>query len=111
MKKIKILNKVYKQKLDVDEAYRRLFHQAVANKQKSRFIKINIKIKDHPFVSGFIKLFTLIPLPTGLIRFFIRRSNFNNPNFSTRDLLDIISMKHVSLHVLTEEAKIKIKTI
>ena len=111
MNKVKILNKVYQQKLDVETAYRKLFQQPKVKIPKSRFVKVKINIKDHPYVTGFMKLFTLLPLPTALIKFFIKKSIYNNLNFSTEDLLKIVSMKHISLSVWTEDATINIKTI
>jgi hypothetical protein len=115
MEQIKTLNKVYKSEIDVLDAYHEIYKPKEVSKhllKKSYFIYIRIKIKDHPGVSTLIRLFTLLPVPTFIVKFFLKRSNVNPKDFlSQSELLELISVKNISVEVMAEDVHVKIKTI
>ena len=115
MEQIKTLNKVYKSEIDVLDAYKAIYKPKDVPKhrlKKSHFISIRIKIKDHPGVSMFIRLLTLLPLPTFIVKFFIKRSKMQPNDFLSQDeILELISVKNIFVEVITSDAYIKIKTI
>lgn len=110
MKQIKTLNKVYHQKLSVEEAYQLLFNVKVKLKQ-THFIKVKFHFKEHPIFTGICSLFTILPIPTGLIKFFIKRKSLDNDFITNKDLIQLITSKHVYIEVDSEDAYIKIKTL
>lgn len=110
MKQIKTLNKVYHQKLSVEEAYQLLFNVKVKLKQ-THFVKVKFRFKDHPIFTGIFSLFTILPIPAGLIKFFIKRKSLDNDFITNKDLIQLITSKHVYIEVDSKDAYIKIKTI
>lgn len=115
MEQIKTLNKVYKNEIDVLDAYQEIYKPKAVSKhrlKKSYFISIKIKIKDHPGVTTLIRLFTLLPVPTFIVKFFLKRSHMNpNDYLSQAELLELVSVKHIYVEVIAEDVYIKIKTI
>jgi len=115
MEQIKTLNKVYKNEIDVLDAYQEIYKPKEVSQhhlKKSHFIRVKIKIKDHPGVTTFIKLFTLLPVPTFIVKFFLMRSNMNSNDFlSQAELLELVSVKNIFVEVIAEDVYIRIKTI
>lgn len=115
MEQIKTLNKVYKSEMDVLDAYQKIYKPKEIKKhrlKKSYFISIKIKIKDHPFVTTLIRLFTLLPVPTFIVKFFLKRSRMDsNEYLSQAELLELVSVKNIYVEVIAEDVYIKIKTI
>lgn len=110
MKQIKTLNKVYNQKLSVEEAYQLLFNPKVKLK-RTHFIKLKFRFRKHPIFTGIFSIFTILPIPAGIIKFFIKRQSVDNDFITNKDLIKLITSKHVYIEVDSEEAYLNIKTL
>ena len=115
MKQIKTLNEVYNNNIDVMDAYETLYKtkQPKGRKlAKSYFIKAKIIIKEHPIISGFLGLLTILPVPTFIVKLFLNKIDLSDKDFMSRDdMLKLIFMKHIYIEVIAQDAYIKIKTI
>ena len=110
MKQIKTLNKVYNQKLSVEEAYQLLFNPKFKLK-RTHFIKLKFRFRKHPIFTGIFSIFTILPIPAGIIKFFIKRQSVDNDFITNKDLIKLITSKHVYIEVDSEEAYLNIKTL
>ncbi len=117
MTKYEVLNKLSNNEIDYKTAYHLLYPKIKIKKaRKARFIKLRIKIPDHKGASFFINLLFLIPIPIGIIKFFLKRKmdkpfNEHIP-ISTKELIEIASSKGTFIEVLaSDHTKVMIKTI
>ncbi|CDR30562.1 Uncharacterised protein [Acholeplasma oculi] len=111
MKKNKILNKVYKQKLKSDQAYDILYNP-LRKLPKSRFVSIKIQIREHWFLSSLIGIFTILPVHSSIISFFLKRMKDTNPDgIRGEDLIQMIRVKGIKVQIISKDAYIHIKTI
>ncbi|WP_025725361.1 hypothetical protein [Acholeplasma granularum] len=112
MKQNKILNKIYQGKLEVSEAYNLLFTKKIQKVKKSRFVKLSIWINENKFISGFVKMFTIFPIHVSLLKLILNKSNqLGDDNLTKEDIIKLISVKGISIKVITNDVKINIKTI
>ncbi|VEU82000.1 hypothetical protein [Acholeplasma hippikon] len=112
MKKNKILNKIYKHELSIDEGYEQLYKKELKKyraqnsyiePKKASFVKLKFKLQDHKHVTNLINFLFLIPVPVGIMRLF---KNQIDDYEEVRKML----VKGISIEVQSEDTNIKIKT-
>lgn len=109
MKKIKILKKLSKRKLSIEEAYQKLFIDQKYAKQKRSKVKLHIKIKEHRLISFFINFIFIFPISTKRISKILKKNE--NFEFDMTDIEELLNCKGVSIELISDEANINIKTV
>src|SRR5690606_25106023 len=109
MKKIKILKKLSKSKLSIEETYQKLFIDQKYAKQKRSKVKIHIKIKKHRLISFFINFIFIFPISTKRISKILKKNK--NFEFDMTDIEELLHCKGVSIELISDEANINIKTV
>src|SRR5690606_13252765 len=89
MKKIKILKKLSKSKLSIEETYQKLFIDQKYTKQKQSKVKIHIKIKKHLLISFFINFIFIFPISTKRISKILKKNK--NFEFDMTDIEELLN--------------------
>ncbi len=107
----KILEKVSNNQITIDDAYSKIYKREIKKSKKNRanFIKIKLRIKENPFISFFVNLFMIIPLPVVIAKPFLKKQLTKNdmPNVLYQDAIN--NAKGFSIKVDSKEAKIRIR--
>lgn len=106
MKKNKVLNKLYKNKMNIDEAYEKLFVKKIKRQRlkKARFVVMRFDIKESLGVSILLNTLFFLPFPMLFINLF--KSKIQN----YADISQFF-IRGITIEVESEEANIFIKTI
>ena len=106
MKK-RILRKVSEKEITPIEAYHLLYPKKTT---KARFIKLQIKIQDHPWVSSFVNLLFFLPFPISLLeRILLKALNEKGAKVDYQTFKYLLNYCNgTEINVIADEAIIKI---
>lgn len=117
MEKYEVLDKCESKELSPKMAYRELYgHINYVKIPKAHFIKLSIRIKEHPGLSVFLAFLFALPIPIGVARMFLKRkqNDIINESFpiTYKQVFDELIVKGIHIDIdAKNEAKIKIKTL
>ncbi len=108
-----ILNEVASGKLSPKKAYK-LLYKPQTRLRRAYFIKINIDIYQHPWLTAFLKTLFFVPTPLWLGQALLKMSLKNNEALSkavTKELICSLKVKPINVSVDNNELKFIIKTV
>ena len=110
MKKSKVLNKVYKNKMSAQQAYQVLYQPHI---KQTHFVLVRMFLKGKWVINLFLFLLFLLPIPVGLFKNVISGKHFQkNLDAETLDELKaMLEHKGLALEVDVENTYMRMKTI
>ncbi|MGD9886845.1 MAG: hypothetical protein AB7T03_02635 [Bacilli bacterium] len=108
MVKKRILKKVFKKEITTVDAYNLLYSKKTT---KAHFIKLHIKIQDHPWVSSFVNLLFFFPFPISLLeRILLKVLNEKGAKVDYQTFKYLLNYCNgTEINVIADEAIIKIE--
>ncbi|XMB87034.1 hypothetical protein RJG79_04350 [Mycoplasmatota bacterium WC44] len=85
--------------------------------KKARFIKVKVKVKDQPYATTLVNVFTFLPIPLAIGKMFSnlivsKLNEHTGSNFTKKDFIRLINAsKGLSVDVEAKEATVKVKIL
>lgn len=105
-----ILKELEEQKISPKQAYKRIYKKKRIKKlKKGRFVKVIMNFKEHKVLTFIFGCFTLLPLPIGLVKYFLKKRMTEEEK---NDLDNVTFYKGMGINInAPDEVKIIMKVL
>ncbi|MBN3490019.1 hypothetical protein JV173_00680 [Acholeplasma equirhinis] len=114
MKKNKILNKVYKNKMNIEQAYSELYEPKPIKYPKAHFVKVRVYIEGKRGINMLLAILLALPIPIWIVKKILDRKMKTTEGLDQtqlNELQSLIEVRGISLGVSDQNTHFTVKTI